>query len=100
MITEVVLRHAAQVINRDGRAKLVVLQSRHLVGDLGDILEPELLERIAVERGHRGAYVLEVLFAFLRGHDDLAELVGGLLRQTQGRQEAERESRREDQTPW
>jgi hypothetical protein len=46
-----------------------------LARDAGNVLQAELLQRIGVERGHRRADVLQFLFALLRRHDDLGELV-------------------------
>ncbi len=75
MIAEIILRNAAQVINRHGRAVLVVLQPGHLARDVRDILETELFERVRIKCRHRGADILHVLLASLGRDGDLGKLV-------------------------
>jgi hypothetical protein len=79
VVAEVVLRDAAQVVDGHRGAVLVVLQAGDLARDVGDVLEAELLESGAVECRDRGADILQVLLASLRGNNDLAELVAGFL---------------------
>src|SRR6185437_2096031 len=79
VVTEIVLGYAAQVVDGYGGAVLVVLQSGHLAGDVGDVFQAELLQRRAVERRDRRTDVLQVMLTLLSCDNDFGELVAAFL---------------------
>ena len=69
-VNEVVLRDAANVEDDERRRVGEELQARRLLGDLGGVRHPELLQLFAAEGRDRDAHILYVLLPLLRGDDD------------------------------